>query len=173
MTPSPRDAAATPAVGASGVPAAAQVAFGVLTDVLRREREVLEELLYKLTVQKTVLRGAESRWLTRADAEVRAAVEGLQDFEILRAAEVDLLVRHYGLPANVSLRELAETAPEPWPMVLLDHREALRTLTLEINAVAAHNQRLLQDGERATREALDRITAAGPHSRSFILDEQT
>jgi hypothetical protein len=182
MTP-PRDAAAD-APGVSG--AAALAAFGALTDVLWRERELLEGLLYKLTAQQMVLRSGENRWLARADAEVREAVEGLQDFEVLRAAEVDLLVRHYGLPANASLRELAETAPEPWPAVLYDHREALRTLTFEIDAVAAHNRRLLQAGERATRAALDRITAAGDRpagaydargdvvakARSFILDEQ-
>jgi hypothetical protein len=187
MTPQPRDAAAERAddpVGVAGSTALA--AFGALTDVLWREREVLEGLLYKLTVQRMVLTSGEDRWLARADAEVRDAVEGLQDFEVLRAAEVDLLVRHYGLPANVSLRELAETAPEPWPTVLFDHREVLRTLTFEIDAVSAHNRRLLQAGERATREALDQITAAGSRSsaaydsrgdavtraRSFILDEQ-
>jgi hypothetical protein len=187
MTPPPRDAAAERAANALGVSGpAALAAFGALTDVLWREREVLEGLLYKLTAQQMVLRSGESRWLARADAEVRDAVEGLQDFEVLRAAEVDLLVRHYGLPASVSLRELAETAPEPWPTVLLDHREALRTLTLEIDAVAADNRRLLQAGERATREALDQITTGGARpsgaydsrgdavsrARSFILDEQ-
>jgi FlgN protein len=185
MTPAPRDAAAESAVpGVSG--AAAQAALGALTDVLWREREMLEGLLFKLTAQQMVLRSGESRWLARADAEVRAAVEGLQDFEVLRAAEVDLLVRHYGLPANVSLRELAETAPEPWPTVLFDHREVLRTLTFEIDAVSSHNRRLLQAGERATREALDQIVAEGSResggyhfrgdavrrARSFILDEQ-
>jgi hypothetical protein len=183
MTPPPRNAAAD-APGVSGTGALA--AFEALTDVLWREREVLEALLYKLTAQQMVLRSGESRWLARADAEVRAAIEGLQDFEVLRAAEVDLLVRHYGLPANASLRELAEAAPEPWPTVLFDHREALRTLTFEVDAVAAHNRRLLQAGEQATREALDRITVSGSRlpdaydargdvvskARSFILDEQ-
>jgi hypothetical protein len=194
MTPPSRDAAPHQAVDAPAVTGpAAQTAFGALTDVLWREREVLEDLLFKLTAQQMVLRSGESRWVARADAEVRAALEGLQDFEVLRAAEVDLLVRDYGLRADVSLRELAETAPEPWPTVLHDHREALRTLTVEIDAAAAHNRGLLQAGERATREALDQITATGSRpsgaydsrggvvsrgnvvsrARWFFLDEQT
>src|SRR5690242_18604315 len=174
MTPPPRDAAPNRAVDASAVTGfAAQAAFAGLTDMLWREREVLEDLLFRLTAQQMVLRSGESRWVARADAQVRAAVEGLQDFEVLRAAEVDLLVRHYGLPADVSLRELADTAPEPWLTVLHDHREALRTLTFEIDAVAGDNRRLLQAGERATREALDQIAATGSHrARSFILDER-
>jgi hypothetical protein len=184
MTPRPRDTAIDQPVEAAGVPVDA--AFGALTDVLWRERDILEGLLYKLTAQQMVLRGGDSRWLARADAEVRTAAEALQDFEVLRAAEVDLIVRHYGLPADTSLRELAETASEPWPTVLLDHRESLRALTYEIDAVAVDNRRLLQAGERATREALDQITAgttrtAGAYDsrgdvvakvRAFILDEQ-
>jgi hypothetical protein len=183
MTPLSRDA-----VPDQPADAARQAAFGALTDVLWRQREVLEELLYTLTTQQLILRGGDSRWLARADSDVRSAIEAVQDFEVLRAAEVDLLVRHYGLPADVSLRGLAESAPEPWPTVLLDHREVLRTLTFEIDAVAADNRRLLQAGERATREALDTITTGASAStgaydsrgdvprtsrtRSFILDEQ-
>jgi hypothetical protein len=184
MTPRPRDTAIDPPVDAAGLPVDA--AFGALTDVLWRERDILEGLLYKLTAQQMVLRGGDSRWLARADAEVRTAAEALPDFEVLRAAEVDLIVRHYGLPADTSLRELAETASEPWPTVLLDHRESLRALTYEIDAVAVDNRRLLQAGERATREALDQITAGTTRSagaydsrgdvvakvRAFILDER-
>lgn len=164
-------------------------AFSAVTALLWREREVLERLLFKLVEQQLILTSGNTRWLNHADAEVRDAVASLQDHEIVRAAEVDALVRRHGLPADATLRQLAETAPEPWPMVLLDHREALRALTLEIDSVATENKRTLQAGESATREALEKISGRGaadapvapkgygrgdatPLRSAFFLDEQ-
>ena len=51
---------------------------------------------------------------------------------------------------------LAIFAPEPWSLVLAEHREVLRTLAFEIRALTADNARLLQAGEHAIRETLDR-----------------
>ena len=36
--------------------------------------------------------------------------------------------------------------PEPWPAILVDHRDALRQLLQEIERTAAENQRLLELG---------------------------
>ena len=164
-------------------------AFGLLSSLLWRERETLERLLFKLIEQQLILSAGSTRWLANADAEVAAAAEALQDHEIARAAEVALLVQRYGLPADTSLRQVALVAPEPWPVVLLEPRDALRALPLEIDAVTTENRRMLLAGEHATREALQRM-ANGPSRRAerprtygargdvaplrnaFLLDEQ-
>lgn len=146
-------------------------ALGVLTSLLWRERETLERLLFKLIEQQLVLSTGSARWLPAADAEVREAAEALQNYELARSAEVDLLVQQYGLPADTSLRELADAAPEPWPLVLHEHRDELRSLTTEIDAATAENRRLMRAGEAATREALDRLGRPGqgsaPRTRGY------
>lgn len=45
--------------------------------------------------------------------------------ELDRAIVVDGLARDLDLDADVSLRELAATAPDPWPVVFDDHHDAL------------------------------------------------
>jgi hypothetical protein len=120
--------------------------FGDLAALLWREREILEDLLFRLVEQQLILSAGGARWLPKADHEVRAVAETLQEHEIVRAAEVNELVRHYALPGDTSLRELAAFAPEPWPLVLLEHREALRLLALEIDQATDENRRLLLSG---------------------------
>ena len=134
--------------GTDGVPGHDDVedSFAELAALLWRERDVLEDLLFRLVAQQLILSSGDTRWLPRADAEVRTASASLQEHEIARAAEVNVLLRHYALPADTSLRELAAFAPEPWPLVLLEHREALRLLALEIDQATDENRRLLLAG---------------------------
>ena len=146
----------TVASGSAGV-------LGELAAVLWQEREVLEDLLYALIQQQLLLDVGQTGWLPRADAAVAAATRAVQDHELVRAIEVETLVQVLGLPANASLLEIAAHAGEPWATVLGDHRDALRTLTAEIDAVTAHNRALLIAGERATREALG---ALAPSTKS-------
>ncbi len=114
-----------------------------LAALLWREREILEDLLFRLVEQQLILSSGAARWLPKADQEVRTAADTLQEHEVGRAAEVNELVRHYALPGDTSLRELAAFAPDPWPLVLLEHREALRLLALEIDQATDENRRLL------------------------------
>jgi hypothetical protein len=151
--------------------------------MLWTERETLELLLFKLTVEQLVLASGSTRWLNRADADVRAAVARLRTSEVVRAAEVESLSKSLGMPVETTLADLAEGAPEPWPMVLTDHRTALRALVLEVEAVANENRRLLDAGSRAIRETLDNLStsvstydatgvAVGSYRGPFLLDEQ-
>lgn len=132
-------------------------AFGALTATLWRERESLEMLLFKLVEQRLVLSSGNSRWLHLVDDEIRAAAESLREAELIRAAEFEMLARELDLPADTPLGRLAELAPQPWPMVLDEHRKTLRALALEIQSVAADNTRLLQAGEHAIRETLEQL----------------
>jgi hypothetical protein len=158
-------------------------AYAALAAALWTERETLETLLFKLTAEHLILAAGEVRWLNRADDEVRAAHEQVCTTEVLRAAEVDGLVWALNLPAETTLAELADHAPEPWPDVLVAHRTALRTLAFEIKAVTAENRQLLHAGADSVRETLDHlsrsVTTYGSHggmvpatAGPFLLDAQ-
>jgi hypothetical protein len=157
-------------------------AFAAVAALLWDEREALEQLLFKLVEEQLILVSGSTRWLNRADAEVRTAVTSLRASEVLRAAEVDALARRLELPAETTLVELAEKAPEPWPLVLSEHRGALRGLVLEIDAVAAENRRLLVASAHAVSETLaglhlspENYEALGStepaYPRPYLLDE--
>jgi hypothetical protein len=125
---------------------------------LWREREALEQLLFKLFEQHLVLAAGSVRWLHLVDDEVHAAAEGVRAAELIRSAEFEVLGRGAGLPAGASLREFVDAAPEPWPLVFDDHRTALHELALQVRATAADNMRLLQAGAKAIRETLASLT---------------
>ena len=158
-------------------------AFAALAAILWSERATLEHLLFKLVQEQHILSAGATRWLNRADDELRAALDELRTSEVVRAVEVQALADALDLPAETTLAELAAIAPEPWPLVLTEHRSALRSLVFEIEAVAAENRRLLRVGAHAIRETLDHLSQAvagydasggavsfrrGP----FLLDEQ-
>ncbi len=132
-------------------------AFAAVSTILWSEREALELLLFKLVEEQLVVTSGSPRWLSRADAEVRAALDRMRAGEVVRAAEVEALAMSLGLPVETSLAELAAAAPEPWDLVLTEHRNALRELVLEIEAVSAENRRLLDAGAKAVRETLDSL----------------
>jgi hypothetical protein len=121
------------------------------------ERQQLEHLLYALTTQQLVISAGQSRWLGHSDAGVHAAMTAIQDAELLRSIEIKGLAEQLGVPAESSLDELAQAAPEPWSATFTDHRAALRGLALEIDATVAENRRLLQAGSKAIGEALHHI----------------
>jgi hypothetical protein len=158
-------------------------AFAGLTALLWREREVLDLLLFKLTAQQLILRAGELRWLAAADREVASALQRLREFDVLRALEAHDLVRSLGVPEETSLRELAESAPEPWAGLLLDHRQALRELAAQIAATTETNRRLLRAGADAAGETLTQVAGAtatygatgapvAAPSGPFLLDRQ-
>jgi hypothetical protein len=130
-----------------------------LSTLLWSERRLLEHLLFKLTVEQFIVSSGSTRWLNQADDELRSAIASLQDSEVMRAAEVDAITRRVGGGDAITLRELSEVAPEPWGLLLSDHRDVLRALALEIETTATENRRLLQVGAEATRATLDRVSS--------------
>jgi flagellar FlgN protein len=129
--------------------------FGAVSAVLWDERDTLELLQFKLTEENLVVMSGSTRWLHRADAEVRAALERLRLGEVARAAEAQAMARALGMPLDITLAELADVAPEPWSTLLGEHRSALRGLFFEVEAVAAENRRQLEAGWQAIHESID------------------
>jgi hypothetical protein len=131
---------------------------------LWEERQRLEELLFTLVAEQLVVASGQTRWLARADAQVRGAVAGVQDGEVARAMQVQSLAHALGIGPDSSLADLAQASPEPWNEVFTEHRTALRGLMGEIEGVAAENRRLLLAGSQAIRDMLDRL---GPFAGTY------
>lgn len=119
-----------------------------LAALLWTVRESLDTVLYRLIVVRLIVTGGSPRWLPRADADLQDALEALRSVEVLRAAEVDGIVHATRKPQRGSLAALIKIAPDPWPKVFAEHRNALRLLMTEIEAATAENKRLLMAAVR-------------------------
>jgi hypothetical protein len=145
-----------------------------VSNILWRERQLLEVLLFKLEEEQLLLANKKTRWLAMAAAEIEDVLEGVRMAELSRSVEVDSLAVELGLVAGSSLRELAAVAPPPWGHILEDHRQAFVTVTQEIAALAEANRELITRGQRDVQEALawlgeerdDTYSAAGTSSAS-------
>ncbi len=123
-------------------------------NILWRERELLELLLFKLDEEQLVLTSGRMRWLARATKEVELVLEQIRRTEVARAVEVEAAAKALGLEANPSLNRLAEASPEPWAGILREHRAAFLAMTTEINQLAELNRDLLTSGQMAARDTL-------------------
>lgn len=125
-----------------------------LSLVLWRERELLENLHYKLEVEQLVLASGRSRWLMSAARDVDAVLATIRETEMLRAVAADEAAAALGMSSNPSLSALAESAAEPWSSIMDEHRQAFITVTADIMALADSNRELISAGYRSAREAL-------------------
>ncbi|WP_241005279.1 flagellar export chaperone FlgN [Nocardioides sp. zg-1228] len=125
-----------------------------LSLVLWRERELLEELHYRLEVEQLVLASGRSRWLAHATRDIDGLLATIRETEVLRAVAADAAAAAFGMEANLSLASLAEAADEPWRTILTEHREAFVQLTHEITRLADSNKHLISAGYRSARETL-------------------
>lgn len=129
-----------------------------VSNVLWREREQLELLLFKLDEEQLVLSSGRTRWLAHATREVEIVLDQVRSSELLRAVEVDAYAATVGLPPSPSLHDLALASPEPWRELLIAHRDALVELTSAIGKIAAHNREVLATAQHAAHETLLSLT---------------
>jgi hypothetical protein len=125
-----------------------------LSNLLWRQREMLEVLLFKLEEEQLLLAAGKSRWIARATHEVEVVLEAIGKAELMRAAEVNAVALDMGLAPDTSLRELADRAPDPWGDILRDHRDKFLEVTASISELAEHNRELVSAGQRAASAAL-------------------
>lgn len=129
-----------------------------LSQILWRERELLETLLYKLEVEQLVMATGRTRWLLQAAKEVESVLETIRETELVRAVAAEQAADALGLAPNPSLRALIEAADEPWTTILADHRDAFARITTDVTAMADTNRELITAGIRAARETLLTMT---------------
>jgi hypothetical protein len=125
-----------------------------LSNLLWKERQLLELLAFKLATEQLLLGAGEGRFLHLAAREVEQVLGAVHETEILRAAVADGVGAELGLGSNPSLRALCDRAPAPWGTILEDHRVAFLALTDTIQSAANTNRELLLRAQQATKDAL-------------------
>ena len=128
--------------------------FAEVSDILWRERELLDLLLFKLDSEQLLLRAGRVQWLARSTHEIDLVLEQLQLVEITRALEVDDLAVQLGLQPGATLSDLAAAAPTPWAALFQAHRAAFRTLIEEVTDLAEANQRALREACATSEQKL-------------------
>jgi hypothetical protein len=131
-----------------------QTQLGEVSNILWRERQLLELLIFKLEEEQLVLASGRTRWLTHATREVESVLGEIKRVELDRAVHVEALARCLGLAETPSLRQFSDVVPPPWDRIFEEHRNALLEAAHDIDAVAKSNRDLLSRGQTATREAL-------------------
>ncbi len=139
-----------------------------VSSILWRERELLDLLLFKLEEEQLLLAAGRTRWLAHATREVEMVLGEMKRAELGRAVEVEGVAVSLGLPPGISLRELAEAAPEPWGGILREHRNAFLAATQEITALAKSNKDLLAAGYHSARRSL--MSLSDPEVKTYSPD---
>lgn len=132
-----------------------------VSNVLWKERQLMQLLLFKLETEQLILSSGRTRFLADATREVELVINELKEAELLRAISVDALAAELGLGPSPSLRELGAAAPAPWDNIFDEHRKAFLADTQEIFSVAQLNRDLLTNGQKAAREALEWLNQGG------------
>jgi hypothetical protein len=130
-----------------------------VSDILWRERRLLELLQFKLTEEQLLVAAGRVRWLPSATREVELIMVELQRAELTRAVAVDELAIEMGLAPNPSLADLAAAAPDTWQGVFERHRHALEVAVDEVNALADESHRMLACKVDDIRTALEKVGA--------------
>jgi hypothetical protein len=107
-----------------------------ISNILWRERRLLELLAFKLEEERLVLASGQTRWLSRASGEVDTIIEEMKHVRLERAIGLADLTAELGLSDAPTLRELAAVAPPPWDGICSQHGRALQTLAREIASMA-------------------------------------
>jgi hypothetical protein len=106
-----------------------------VSNILWRERQVRDLLVFKLEAKHRVLASGNSRWLAHADREVETVRAAVRRVELERTVLVSAAARDLGREDVQSLGDLAELAPSPWHTIFSDHQLALRELAAEAISV--------------------------------------
>lgn len=138
-----------------------------LSQILWRERETLELVLFKLEEQRLLLVDRQDRWVSHASRELDRVLDQLGAMELNRALASAAAAAELGVKDDSGLRDLAAAAPPPWPSVIERHVGALVRLAEEVVEVAATNRALLAEGLAGVRRAMN-SRARRPSTRMLV-----
>lgn len=132
-----------------------------LSTELWRQRELLEQLLFKFEEERLLLVAARSRWIPHATREIETVISRLQESSLALSTTIAETAGEWGLPHDASLHDMVAAAPtDAWNEVLASHVQVLTELTAEVTAMQADNTRLLRAALQAAHETLN--LAIGP-----------
>lgn len=125
-----------------------------LSNLLWRERQLLDLLQFKLEEECLLLEHRHDRWLAHASREVELVLDEINRVEMARALELAAVGPSLGLGPQPTLADVASSAPSPWASLFADHRQALRLAGREVVETAGRSRVLLEQGREATVRAL-------------------
>ncbi|HEX9992109.1 MAG TPA: hypothetical protein VGB14_04190 [Acidimicrobiales bacterium] len=117
-----------------------------LVGVLRREHRLLELLLFRLVAMRHLLVAGDVRFLSRAAAEIRIALDRVRETEVLRAVLSERLYRTCGLDGGCTLRAIAGARPSPYGVIYDDLRDRLEAAFREAVDVSSSVEALATAG---------------------------
>ncbi len=125
-----------------------------VSNILWRERQLLELLLFKLEEEQLILNSQRPRWLDHATREVETVISELYRLDLERTDAIQALATEMGMPGLPTLKTLAEQESGPWVRIFEEHRNALRHLATEIDKLANSNRDDVLRGQRAAHATL-------------------
>lgn len=156
-----------------GAMARDQEALEELGHRLWDERQVVNHLLYRLTVTKLLLAADERRFVSDAFDEVEHAVELLREGELRREDALRELAERWRIaPAELTLDELARLSPPPFDLTFEEHRTAFQQLAAEIEEVARQNRALANSELDEVQGAINLLTGDHRPTTSATYDAQ-
>jgi glycine/D-amino acid oxidase-like deaminating enzyme len=125
-----------------------------LSNLLWRQRQLLDLLQFKLDEECLLLETGHDRWLAHATREVELVLDEISRVEMARALELAAVAPELGLSVQPTLADLAPAVPAPWDALFHDHRAALRLAVEEVVDAASRLRPLLVRGRENTVAAL-------------------
>ena len=83
-----------------------------LSSLLWRERDILDNLLFKLDVQQLLLMSGRSGWLVRASREIETAVEQVRIIELERAVRFERIAEDLDIGSGSKPVEQSPSRPK-------------------------------------------------------------
>jgi hypothetical protein len=130
------------------------MALSDASNILWRERQLVELLVFKLEEEQLIFAAGRHRWLAHARREVENVVGEIRRVELEWAVQVADAGRDLGIPDAPTLRDLASLTPTPWDGIFAEHRRALLDLAGEIEAIRTSNRELSRRAQGAARRTL-------------------
>jgi hypothetical protein len=137
-----------------------EIRLTALSDLLWRERRLLDLLRFKLEEERLLLEAGNTEWLSRASHEIEMVLDELARAELDRAVAVAEAGAELDLGPQPTLAVLAAAVPAPWTGLLRAHRRALRAATRQVERASDVNRSLLREGVSAARRELGSLVGA-------------
>jgi len=116
-----------------------------VSQALWAERELLEQLLFKLEEERALVRSGNTRWINRCIEEIRTVMVRLEEAEEARR-ELWIDVAHQlGLDSEASLKDLISRMAFPWDSIFNEHQRALSQAARECQTTAVDDDDRLAD----------------------------
>jgi len=130
------------------------MALSDASNILWRERQLVELLVFKLEEEQLIFAAGRNRWLAHARREVENVVGEIRRVELEWAVQVADTGRELGIPDAPTLRDLVSLTPTPWDGIFAEHRRALVDLAREIEAIRTSNRELSRRAQGTARPTL-------------------